>query len=127
MSGVNNVSLEGINVEMTDFSNGVKTGKPSFDEKKIKQLQSSLSVNLTMLAKKRAVAYGSIFTSNMFDKTSFGSKVKQLFENIKLKFWDASKTISKDCEKLEKLLETDPEAKKEWRAICAPFRKPGFS
>jgi len=99
------VDLGNVNhTELGVGSNGVKTGKASFNEKKIKQLQSSLSVNLTMLAKKRAVAYGSIFTSNMFDKTSFGSKVKQLFENIKLKFWDVSKSISKDCEKLEKLL-----------------------
>ena len=105
MSSVNSVNLGNINRTETDVrSNGVGTEKPPFDEKKIKKLQNSLSVNLTMLAKKRAVAYGSIFTSNMLDKTSFKAKVGQIFENIKLKFWNASKTISKDCKKLEKLL-----------------------
>ena len=87
MSSVNSVNFENINRTETDVrSNGVGTGKLSFDEKKIKELQNSLSVNLTMLAKKRAVAYGSIFTSNMLDKTSFKAKVGQIFENIKLKF-----------------------------------------
>lgn len=105
MSSVNSVNFENINRTETDVcSNGVGTGKLSFDEKKIKELQNSLSVNLTMLAKKRAVAYGSIFTSNMWDKTSFKTKVGQIFENIKLKFWNASKSISRDCKKLEKLL-----------------------
>ena len=105
MSSVNSVNLGNVNRTETDVrSNGVETGKPSFDEKKIKELQNSLSVNLTMLSKKRAVAAGSVFTSNMAGKTSFGSKVKQFFENIKLKFWDASKSISEDCAKLENLL-----------------------
>ena len=104
MSGVNNVSLGGINVEMTDFSNGVKTGKASFDEKKIQELQKTLGVNLGMLPKKHAVANGTVFSANIAGNMSFGSKVKQFFENIKLKFWDVSKSISKDCEKLEKLL-----------------------
>ena len=105
MSSVNSVNLGNINRTETDVrSNGVGTEKLSFDEEKIKKLQNSLSVNLTMLAKKRAVAYGSIFTSNMLDKTSFKAKVGQIFENIKLKFWNDSKTISKDCKKLEKLL-----------------------
>ena len=104
MSGVNNVSLEGTNVEMTDFSNGVKTGKASFNEKKIQELQKTLGVNLGMLPKKHAVAKGTVFSANIAGNMSFGSKVKQFFQNIKLKFWDVSKSISKDYEKPANLL-----------------------
>ena len=59
---------------------------------------------MTSLTKKRAVTEGSIFTANMNDRMSFGSKVGQIFQNIKLNFWDVSKSIRQDCEKLSDLL-----------------------
>lgn len=64
----------------------------------------SLLNDMTSLTKKRAVTEGSIFTANMNDRMSFGSKVGQIFQNIKLNFWDVSKSIRQDCEKLSNLL-----------------------
>lgn len=89
-------------------SNNINQTNQSFDwgEKlnAINATKASLLHNTAKLAKKRAVAAGSIFTSDMAGKTSFKDKVGQIWENIKLKCSDVSKSISKDCAKLENLL-----------------------
>ena len=106
--GIGSIETSTIGNASFKQSSNINQTSQSFDwSKKLETIdatKTSLLHNTEKLAKKRAVAAGSIFTSNMFDKTSFKTKVGQIFENIKLKFWDASKSISKDCAKLENLL-----------------------
>ena len=94
------------NIINSHFSDDLKIKKttPSLNIKKINEVQKSLLNDMTSLTKKRAVTEGSIFTANMNDRMSFGSKVGQIFQNIKLNFWDVSKSIRQDCEKLSDLL-----------------------
>ena len=108
VSRIDTIETTIINNDSFKQSSNIKQTDQSFNWdkqlEKINVTKTSLLHNMEKLAKKRAVAAGSIFTSNMFAKTSFKAKVGQIWENIKLKFWDASKSISKDCAKLENLL-----------------------
>ena len=109
MFGVCSVNFGNINsIEKNVPQNGPKPTQSNFDWGKkletINSIKASLLHNTEKLKDKRTVAAGSIFTANMSQRTTLKAKVEQIFENIKLKFWNVSKSISKDCDKLENLL-----------------------
>ena len=106
--GIGSIRTSTIGDASSKQSSNINQTNQSFDwgEKldAINATKKSLLHNTEKLVKKRAVIAGSIFTSNMFDKTSFKSKVGQIWENITLKFSNLEKSISNDCAKLENLL-----------------------